>query len=229
MIWLKNELGSERFMWHEFDETPQKPPASSVQYSAQTAALLVKLDSNRGKSRNEAATDSTAMSTAKIARDPARKKAAAAPLSSIEDPSSQMAPPPAKRRTRLTTPEKELKVKKRAQEKEAAAAARSAARAEKQREKQLAADLVEVNKARNDKKISVGEMVLKMPEKFFEQNIGRLAEDVLKQLGVQVEMDALSVPEELANVLTWKRKVRDRKSTRLNSSHSGESRMPSSA
>lgn len=192
----------------DFDADSPEKPASSMQYSSRTASLLAELDNNRGRGRAAMSATITTTKGSKSTKTTSKAKTALPLLSSIEDPSSQTMPPPAKRKNRLTTPEREQKAKDKTKEKEAAAAERAAVRAAKQKEKQLAADLAEVNKSRHDKKHTVGEMIVKMPEKLFEKNAGRLAEDVLQQVGVQVEMDSIRIPADAGDVMTWQRKVR---------------------
>lgn len=74
---------------------------------------------------------------------------------------------------------------------------------EKAREKQLAADLAEVNKVRTDKKISTPEMIVDLPVSIEGDSVDTQIREFLKNLQVQVT----SYISPLPNVIKWRRKV----------------------
>lgn len=115
-----------------------------------------------------------------------------------------------KRPTKLTPAEKEA----RAQEREAAKARREKERElekerkqklkeEKAREKQVAADIAEVNKVKLDKKISTPEMIVDLSTSFEGTSIGTQVGEYMKHLGVEKTFFGSRIP----NIVKWRRKV----------------------
>lgn len=115
-----------------------------------------------------------------------------------------------KRPAKLTPAEKEA----RAQEREAAKARREQEREfEKERkqklkegkakEKQLAADIAEVNKVRLDKKISTPEMIVDLSTSFEGTSIGTQVGEYMKHLGVEKTFFG----SRILNIVKWRRKV----------------------
>lgn len=74
---------------------------------------------------------------------------------------------------------------------------------EKTREKQLAADLAEVNKAKTDKKISTPEMIVDVPSSIEGKSVDTQIREFLETLQVQVT----SYYSPLPNIIKWRRKV----------------------
>ncbi|EAW13173.1 uncharacterized protein ACLA_016190 [Aspergillus clavatus NRRL 1] len=112
--------------------------------------------------------------------------------------------------SKLTTVDREAK----AREREAAKAQREHERQlekerkqklkeEKAREKQLAADLAEVNKLKVDKKDSTPEMIIDLASSFQETSVGNQSVELMKRLGVEHTFFSSSIP----NIVKWRRKV----------------------
>lgn len=74
---------------------------------------------------------------------------------------------------------------------------------EKAREKQLAADIAEVNKAKTDKKISTPEMIVDLPSSIDGKSVDTQIREFLKNLQVR----ATSYYSPLPNIIKWRRKV----------------------
>lgn len=91
------------------------------------------------------------------------------------------------------------KLKEREEEKER----KRVAKEEKAREKQIAADLAEVNKAKTDKKTSTPEMIVDIPSSIEGKSIDTQIRGFLKNL--QVETTSYDSP--LPNIIKWRRKV----------------------
>lgn len=77
------------------------------------------------------------------------------------------------------------------------------AKAQRQQEKERATALAEVNKVRNDKKISTPEMIVEIPSSLA-PSLKLQVEELLKDLSVQ----SYSYASPVDNVVKWKRKVR---------------------
>ena len=126
-------------------------------------------------------------------------------------------PPSVEASSRKTFMEKEAKAAARAEERAASKAAKEAAKQEekkqkqrakeqKAREKQLAADIAEVNKAKWDKKISTPEMILELPRSFEGSSICNQSLEYMKRHEVETRMfDSHISP---GNVIKWRRKVK---------------------
>lgn len=74
---------------------------------------------------------------------------------------------------------------------------------EKTREKQLAADLAEVNKAKTDKKISTPEMIVDLPSSIEGKSVDTQTREFLKPLQVRVT----SYYSPLPDIIKWRRRV----------------------
>ncbi|KAE8349757.1 ERCC4 domain-containing protein [Aspergillus coremiiformis] len=118
----------------------------------------------------------------------------------------------APRRTtaKLTCAEKEGKAREREankaqreREKQAEKERKQKAKEEKAREKQLAADLAEVNKLKVDKKESTREMIIDLASGFAGTSEGNQTVEFMKRLDVEQTFFESSVP----NVVKWRRKV----------------------
>ena len=117
---------------------------------------------------------------------------------------------PRRTATKPTSADKEIK----AREREAAKAQRERekqlekerkqkAKEEKAREKQLAADLAEVNKLKVDKKESTPEMIIDLAREFEETSVGNQTVEVMKRLKVEQTFFESEIPK----VVKWRRKV----------------------
>ncbi|OJJ77289.1 hypothetical protein ASPBRDRAFT_202298 [Aspergillus brasiliensis CBS 101740] len=125
----------------------------------------------------------------------------------------EMPPPrkPQRKTTRVTSEEKEAK----AREREAAKAQRERdkqlekerkqkAREDKAREKQLAADIAEVNKLKVDKKDSTHEMLVDLASTFTDTSVGNQTTEIMRLL----QVDLSFFPSAIPNIVKWRRKVR---------------------
>ena len=98
-------------------------------------------------------------------------------------------------------------------EKEAEKDRKQLLREQKAREKQEAADIAAVNKAKTDKKVSVTEMVVEMSSNLQGRSVGNQVAEYMKQLGVEFaffdeEIDLTDDGlEAKGNLVKWKRKV----------------------
>ena len=99
--------------------------------------------------------------------------------------------------------DKELAKVKKAKEKEEEKERRRLLKEEKAREKQIAADLAEVNKVKTDKKISTPEMIVDLPSSIRGKKWETQAIAFLKELNVQTTTYDSPVPD----VVKWRRKV----------------------
>ncbi|GKZ22947.1 hypothetical protein AbraIFM66951_009305 [Aspergillus brasiliensis] len=135
-----------------------------------------------------------------------------------QDPSDdieveEMPPPrkPQRKTTRVTSEEKEAK----AREREAAKAQRERdkqlekerkqkAKEDKAREKQLAADIAEVNKLKVDKKDSTHEMLVDLASTFTDTSVGNQTTEIMRLLKVDLSFFPSAIP----NIVKWRRKVR---------------------
>jgi len=95
------------------------------------------------------------------------------------------------------------KAEKKRQEREEEKERKRLLKEEKAREKQLAADLAEVNKVRTDKKTSTPEMIVDLPLSMEGDSVDTQIREFLKN--IQVEATTYSSP--LPNVIRWRRKV----------------------
>ncbi|PKX97623.1 uncharacterized protein P174DRAFT_114158 [Aspergillus novofumigatus IBT 16806] len=175
-------------------------------FSSRTATLLAGL-----KERSEA-TSSTGSRTKSRTAGPS-KKAQERDILDLDDDLSEVVAEsrkPARRTSKLSAAEKEA----RAKEREAAKAQREhekqlekerqkKLKEEKAREKQLAADLAEVNKLKVDKKESTPEMILDLASSFRETSVGNQSIELMKRLGVEHTFFTSSIP----NIVKWRRKV----------------------
>ncbi|RDH37873.1 ERCC4 domain-domain-containing protein [Aspergillus welwitschiae] len=132
----------------------------------------------------------------------------------IDDIEVEEMPPPRKpqrKATKVTSEEKEAK----AREREAAKAQRERdkqlekerkqkAKEDKAREKQLAADIAEVNKLKVDKKDSTHEMLIDLASTFTDTSLGNQTSELMRLLKVDLSFFPSTIP----NIVKWRRKVR---------------------
>ncbi|QKX58093.1 uncharacterized protein TRUGW13939_05214 [Talaromyces rugulosus] len=124
----------------------------------------------------------------------------------LEQP--KKAPQP-KAKPKLSLEEKTAKAKdreaaraQREREKEAEKEKKRMQKEEKAKEKQLAADIAEVNKSKTHKKESMPEMIVDMSQSFEETSIGNQVVEYVKQLGASHTFFESRIP----NVVKWRRK-----------------------
>lgn len=82
------------------------------------------------------------------------------------------------------------------------------AKEQKAKEKQLAADLAEVNKSKVDKKNSTPEMILDISASLRHTSLGNQIDEFMKQLGVESHFSTLSPQSH--SLVQWRRKVSSR-------------------
>ncbi|KAA8652685.1 uncharacterized protein ATNIH1004_001590 [Aspergillus tanneri] len=80
---------------------------------------------------------------------------------------------------------------------------------EKAREKQLAADIAQVNKLKVDKKESTPEMIVDLASSFEGTSVGNQTVEFMHKLGVELHF----CTSEMANIVRWRRKVKARYNT----------------
>jgi crossover junction endonuclease EME1 len=171
-------------------------------YSSRTATLLASLEVR------------TKGAAARSGSGPKRSRKDRAVLSDeldeLEPGPSKPKPRSARKTSKPATADKEAK----AREREAAKAQREAERQrekdrkqklkeEKTREKQLAADISEVNKLKVDKKDSAPEMIVDVASTLEESSVGNQTIEFMKRLGVECSFFESPVP----NLVKWRRKV----------------------
>lgn len=122
-------------------------------------------------------------------------------------------PPPKVKKTysKLSAEEKEAKAREREatraqreREKEAERERKRQQKEEKAREKQLAADLAEVNKLKVDKKVATPEMIIDLATTFRDTSVGNQVEEFMRHLGVELTYFESPIP----GVVKWRRKVK---------------------
>ena len=180
--------------------------ASTSQFSSKTAALLSSL--------NAAAKEITAKPGSRT------QKAKGATMSAtgtgdFSDEVDEPAEPrrPAKKSNKLTTEEKEARARARADakaqkdlERQLEKERKQKLKEEKAKEKQLAADIAEVNKLKVDKKDSIAEMILDLSRSLEDTSVGSQAMQFMKRLKVEHHFFAGPIP----NVIKWRRKMNAR-------------------
>ena len=202
------------------DEFPDDPRSVSLQHpvvsqvSDRTAALLASLQAPTEKRSSNGRKNSGKNLEAKAKEIPVESEHDEEGSEVASRTSGKPAATKSSRRPKLLDTEKAAK----AQEKEASKAAEKARRAkekedekekkrlakeEKAREKQIAADLAEVNRSKMDKKLTTPEMIVDLPASIDGQSVNTQAREILKNLGVDTNVYQSPVP----NVIKWRRKV----------------------
>lgn len=180
--------------------------ASASVFSGKTAALLSTL--------NAASKETKAKSGSRIQRINGASMSATV-AGGFSDEGDETAEPrrPAKKSSKLTTEEKEARAKARADakakkdlERQLEKERKQKLKEEKAREKQLAADIAEVNKLKVDKKDSVAEMILDLSRSLEDTSVGNQALQFMKRLNVEHHFFASPIP----NVIRWRRKMNAR-------------------
>ena len=131
-------------------------------------------------------------------------------VSKVESRPIQRRGKPTTSRTRLTSAERDIKDQekerekaKKAQDKEGEKERKQKLKDERAREKQIAADLAEVNKAKTDKKISIQEMIVDLPLSIEGQSVDTQVREILRGLEVPITTYNGTTP----NIIKWRRKV----------------------
>ena len=186
-----------------------KPPKLTSQLSERTTALLATLSGNaQPPARKRGSPEDRKKSASPNAKSRPRRLGSAPAHIGLVDPDN-----PSKK-VRLTEAERDArarekerkKVAEKAQklkEKEGENESKRLLKEEKTRERQLAADLAKVNKAKIDKKISTPEMIVDLPSSIKGKSVDTEIREFLKNLQVRVT----SYYSPLPNVIKWRRKV----------------------
>jgi crossover junction endonuclease EME1 len=181
-----------------------EPPVSNTVFSSKTAELLSSLNTDNAKSRPK-----------NTSRSQKPKVGAVGGISlpnvsdgdEVEEPVAPRRAP--KKSGKLPPEEKEARARARAEakvqkelEKEQEKKRKQKLKEEKAKEKQLAADITEVNKAKVDKKDSTPEMIIDIGSSIEETSVGNQIIEYMKRLGV----DHNFVSGPISNVVKWRRK-----------------------
>jgi crossover junction endonuclease EME1 len=182
----------------------QSQKSTQGRLSSRTAALLASLE-NRTASR--------AQGTGSGPRSE-RKKDEPDLNSLLSDEPIEQQPqnkPRPKRQPKLSAAEKEAKAREREaakaqreREKEAEKERKRLQKEEKAKEKQLAADLAEVNRLKVDKKDSTPEMIVDLATTFADTSVGNQVSEFMRHLGVERTFFTSSI----RNIVKWRRKVK---------------------
>ncbi|OJZ84700.1 hypothetical protein ASPFODRAFT_48820 [Aspergillus luchuensis CBS 106.47] len=168
-------------------------------FSSRTANLLATLE-DRSRGSND---DSVSRST--------RGRKQQDQSDDIE--AEEMPPPrrPQRKTTKITNEEKEAKAREREvakaqreRDKQLEKERKQKAKEDKAREKQLAADIAEVNKLKVDKKDSTHEMLIDLASTFTDTSLGNQTSELMRLLKV----DLTFFPSAIPNIVKWRRKVR---------------------
>ncbi|KAJ5719301.1 hypothetical protein N7493_007756 [Penicillium malachiteum] len=178
-------------------------PSSKPVFSSKTTQLLASLNAKeKPKGRPSSAAGH-------------RNTTATMDLSDFSDEMEKSAAPrrPAKKTGKMATEEKEAKARARAEakaqkerEKELEKERKQQLKEEKAKQKQLAADLSEVNKLKVDKKVSTPEMIIDIASSLEDSSAGNQAVEFMRRLGVEHTFFESPIP----NVIKWRRKVKAR-------------------
>lgn len=114
--------------------------------------------------------------------------------------------PQPRRKPKQTNEAKEAKAKARQREKQEEKDRKAQLKEQKAKEKQVAADLAQVNKSKVDKKESTPEMIVDMHSSFEGTSVGNQAVEYMKRLGVEYTFFTGSMP----GIVKWRRKVKAR-------------------
>lgn len=181
----------------------QSQKSTKGQLSDRTAALLASLESRDassakgtgskpgGRSRIDGSDSNELLSDELFEKPPNRSKP--------------------RRQPKLSAAEKEAKAREREaakaqreREKEAESERKRREKEKKAREKQLAADIAEVNKLKIDKKNSTPEMIIDLATTFADTSVGNQVTEFMRHLGVERTFFTSSI----RNIVKWRRKVK---------------------
>lgn len=180
----------------------QGTAASNPVFSSRTAGLLSNIGDKKAKVK----------SSSKGKGRSQKENGSDMALGNMSDELDEPIEPrrPAKKSSKLTIEEKEAKAKAREEAKEQKERERQLEKERKQklkeekaREKQLAADISEVNKLKVDKKESTPEMIIDMASSLEGNSVGNQTVEFMKRLGV--EQTFFTSP--ISHVVKWRRKM----------------------
>lgn len=189
-----------------FLEQSQKSTTKG-QLSDRTAALLASLESRDassakgtgskpgGRARHEKRIDESAsnelLSDELVEKPPNRSKSRRQPKLSAAEKEARAR-------------EREAAKAQREREKEAERERKRREKEERAREKQLAADIAEVNKLKIDKRHSTPEMIIDLATTFADTSVGNQVTEFMRHLGVERTFFTSSI----RNIVKWRRKVK---------------------
>lgn len=186
-----------------------KEPVQKTRLSDRAATLLAEISGNAKTSRRSASGSKSKLDRGTTERNnkvTSDRPKCSTGITTFTSRKEQVATKGA----RLTSTERDLKGQGREQAKIRKAKERDddkerkrIQREDKAREKQVAANLAEVNKARTDKKISTPEMIVDLPTSIQDQSVETQTQAFLKNLQVETAMYVSPLP----NVIKWRRKV----------------------
>ncbi|RAK99536.1 uncharacterized protein BO80DRAFT_126389 [Aspergillus ibericus CBS 121593] len=199
---------SRREAIQDFSDLPEFPDIDdllnvskrieSTAFSSRTATILASLD-DRPKASNDGPISKTTRG---------RKQKEHDDIEVEEIPSPRK---PQRRTTKMTTEEKEAKARareeakaQRERDKQLEKERKQKAKEEKAREKQLAADIAEVNKLKVDKKESTTEMLIDLADTFKHSSVGNATAEYMRLIKVDLSFFSSPIP----NTVKWRRKVR---------------------
>ncbi|KAL4953964.1 ERCC4 domain-containing protein [Aspergillus filifer] len=183
-----------------------KVPPMRPEFSGRTADLLASLGNGKGKSPGAGA------------RGKQKLRAQGEDIDVDDDPdelSESLTRKPKKTTTatKRTTADKEEKAKEREaakaqrdREKQLEKERKQKMKEEKAKDKQLAADIAQVNRLKVEKKDSTPEMILDLSSSFQETSVGNQAVEYMRLLGVEHTFFDSSI----RNVVKWRRKMKAR-------------------
>ncbi|OJJ80339.1 uncharacterized protein ASPGLDRAFT_134836 [Aspergillus glaucus CBS 516.65] len=181
----------------EIAERP-KPTAS---FSNRTASLLARLEER---------TSSAGAGTTKKTTARSRKGKTTTVEEHVDINVDDLEPPQPKCKTTKPTQDKEGKARSREankaareREREAEKERKARTKEEKAKEKQLAADLAQVNKSKVDKKESTPEMIVDFDKSLEGSSVGNQAVEFMNRLGVEYTFSENSI----RGLVKWRRKV----------------------
>ncbi|WEW56902.1 hypothetical protein PRK78_002359 [Emydomyces testavorans] len=187
-------LENDDLLQDPFDSFP--PPASQSQYSDRTSSLLAKV-------RNQP----------QVCKDKAISKKAdrtSIPLSDEDVPLPTVARPKARRPAQRTAPDRTAKALdreaaklRREKEKEEEKERKRKLKEDKEKAKKMAADIVQANKLKVNKKESTPEMLVDIASSFEGTSVGNQAAEYMRRLGVQMSF----IPTQIPNMISWRRQV----------------------
>jgi len=198
---FSDQLFSQMSDMDELMEIAERPKPTAP-FSNRTASLLATLEDKMG---------SASAGTKKITAR-SRKGKTTAVEEQVDVDVDDVEPPQPKRRTttKPITQDKEAKVRSREankaareREREAEKERKAKAREEKAKEKQLAADLAQVNKSKVDKKESTPEMIVDFDKSLEGTSVGNQVVEFMSRLGV--EYTFFEGP--IRGLVKWRRKV----------------------
>lgn len=190
----------------DYDLMFSQPAVPQAHVSDRTASLLARIgnaaknDSSHGRDKYEIKIGAGREGSKRKSRRPSTP-------GSDEDSAEEIKPkkgskaPSASQHARAA--EREAARIQKAKEKEEEKERKRKLKEQKAKEKQLAADIAEVNKSKIDKKVSTPEMIIDVSSSLEESSVGNQVTEFMRHLGVQMAFTTTRVP----NMVTWRRKV----------------------